>query len=73
MNPNDTLNGSLNDRAQRLLKVLVQSYITDGQPMGSRNLAKMSALDISPATVRNAPTFLLSELPRTLLQLPIYS
>ena len=53
MSPNDDPNSSLNERAQRLLKVLVQSYITDGHPMGSRNLAKMSELDISPATVRN--------------------
>ncbi|MGH1538441.1 MAG: heat-inducible transcriptional repressor HrcA [Gammaproteobacteria bacterium] len=53
MSPSDDLNSSLNERAQRLLKVLVKSYITDGQPMGSRNLAKMSDLDISPATVRN--------------------
>ena len=53
MSPNRDLNNSLNDRAQHLLKVLVQSYISDGQPMGSRNLAKMSDLEISPATIRN--------------------
>ena len=53
MSPNRELNNSLNDRAQHLLKVLVQSYISDGQPMGSRNLAKMSDLEISPATIRN--------------------
>ncbi len=44
---------SLNERTQCLLKVLVESYISDGQPMGSRTLAKLSELDISPATVRN--------------------
>ena len=53
MSPNDDFNSSLNERAQRLLKVLVKTYISDGHPMGSRNLAKMSELDISPATVRN--------------------
>ena len=46
-------NYSLNERTQLLLKVLVESYISDGQPMGSRTLAKLSELDISPATVRN--------------------
>ena len=44
---------SLNERTQHLLKVLVESYISDGQPLGSRNLAKLSDLEISPATVRN--------------------
>lgn len=44
---------SLNERTQLLLKVLVESYISDGQPLGSRTLAKLSELDISPATVRN--------------------
>jgi len=44
---------SLDERTQCLLKVLVESYISDGQPMGSRTLAKLSELDISPATVRN--------------------
>ena len=53
MSPNQDLNNSLNERAQHLLKVLVESYILDGQPMGSRNLAKKSELEVSPATVRN--------------------
>ena len=53
MTPTQDLNNALNERAQRLLKVLVQSYISDGHPMGSRNLAKMSELDVSPATIRN--------------------
>lgn len=44
---------SLNDRTQHLLKVLVESYISDGRPLGSRTLAKLSELDVSPATVRN--------------------
>jgi len=43
----------LNERGQRLLKVLVERYIRDGQPVGSRMLARDSGLDLSPATVRN--------------------
>ncbi|HPE59675.1 MAG TPA: heat-inducible transcriptional repressor HrcA [Thiolinea sp.] len=43
----------LNERARHILKVLVEAYITDGQPVGSRSLAKRSGLDLSPATIRN--------------------
>lgn len=43
----------LNERAASLLKMLVQSYISDGQPVGSKKLAQSAALDISSATVRN--------------------
>jgi heat-inducible transcriptional repressor len=43
----------LNDRAQRLLKTLVERYIADGQPVGSRTLSKASGLELSPATIRN--------------------
>ncbi|MEC5217024.1 heat-inducible transcriptional repressor [Actimicrobium sp. GrIS 1.19] len=43
----------LDTRAQTLLKALVERYITDGQPVGSRALAKLSGLDLSPATIRN--------------------
>jgi heat-inducible transcriptional repressor len=42
-----------NERAQRLLKILVQRYIKEGQPVGSRTLARDSGLDLSPATIRN--------------------
>ncbi|NIA27496.1 MAG: heat-inducible transcriptional repressor HrcA [Desulfobulbaceae bacterium] len=42
-----------NDRAQHLLRVLIQRYIRDGQPVGSRTLSKDSSLDLSPATIRN--------------------
>jgi heat-inducible transcriptional repressor len=44
---------ALNERAQRLLRVLVQSYIRDGQPVGSRALSRESGLVLSSATVRN--------------------
>ena len=43
----------LNERAQILLKTLVERYINDGQPVGSRALQQYSGLDISPATIRN--------------------
>lgn len=46
-------NSALNDRAKHLLKVLIEGYITDGQPIGSTLLAKRSGLDLSPATIRN--------------------
>ena len=42
-----------NDRAQHLLRVLIQRYIRDGAPVGSRTLSKDSGLDLSPATIRN--------------------
>jgi len=44
---------NLSGRAQSLLKFLVERYIQDGQPVGSRTLSRDSGLDLSPATVRN--------------------
>jgi heat-inducible transcriptional repressor len=43
----------LDDRARILLKTLVERYIAEGQPVGSRTLSKASGLDLSPATIRN--------------------
>ena len=43
----------LDDRARTLLKTLVERYIADGQPVGSRTLSRTSGLDLSPATIRN--------------------
>ncbi|MEY2655671.1 MAG: hypothetical protein RLZZ524_2699 [Pseudomonadota bacterium] len=43
----------LDDRAKMLLKTLVERYIADGQPVGSRTLSKTSGLELSPATIRN--------------------
>jgi heat-inducible transcriptional repressor len=43
----------LNERAQQLLRVLVESYIRDGQPVGSRALSRDSGLHLSSATIRN--------------------
>ena len=43
----------LDRRSQSLLKTLIENYIADGQPVGSRTLAKRSNLELSPATIRN--------------------
>jgi heat-inducible transcriptional repressor len=43
----------LDQRSQSLLKILIERYIADGQPVGSRTLSKFSGLDLSPATIRN--------------------
>jgi heat-inducible transcriptional repressor len=43
----------LSERAQVLLKTLVERYIAEGQPVGSRALSKYSGLDLSPASIRN--------------------
>ncbi|MCD6734736.1 MAG: heat-inducible transcriptional repressor HrcA [Burkholderiaceae bacterium] len=43
----------LDSRAQTLLKTLIERYIADGTPVGSRTLSRHSGLDLSPATIRN--------------------
>lgn len=43
----------LDDRAKLLLKALVEKYIAEGQPVGSRTLSRSSGLELSPATIRN--------------------
>ncbi len=43
----------LDDRGKLLLKALVERYIADGQPVGSRTLSQASGLELSPATIRN--------------------
>jgi heat-inducible transcriptional repressor len=43
----------LDKRAQILLKTLVERYIAEGQPVGSRTLSRYAGLDLSPATIRN--------------------
>ena len=44
---------TMDKRAQILLKTLIERYIAEGQPVGSRALSKYSGLELSPATVRN--------------------
>ena len=43
----------MGERAQHLLRILIESYIRDGQPVGSRALSRESGLQLSSATVRN--------------------
>jgi heat-inducible transcriptional repressor len=43
----------LDQRARVLLKALIERYIAEGQPVGSRALSKISGLELSPATIRN--------------------
>ncbi len=43
----------LNERARILLKTLVERYIEDGQPVGSRTLSRQAGLNLSPASIRN--------------------
>jgi heat-inducible transcriptional repressor len=43
----------LDRRARILLKTLVERYIAEGQPVGSRALSRYAGLDLSPATIRN--------------------
>jgi heat-inducible transcriptional repressor len=44
---------NVNERAQHFLKVLIERYIKDGEPVGSRTLAQDAGMDLSPATIRN--------------------
>jgi heat-inducible transcriptional repressor len=43
----------MDDRARMLLKALVERYIADGQPVGSRTLSRAAGMELSPATIRN--------------------
>ncbi len=49
----DARDESLSERAQHLLRTLVESYIREGQPVGSRALSRESGLQLSSATIRN--------------------
>src|SRR5215813_11229726 len=49
----DAAEDGLNERAQLLLKALIENYIRDGQPVGSRTLSRDSGLSLSSATIRN--------------------
>ena len=52
MSPDGSEN-ALSERAQYLLKALVERYIREGEPVGSRTLSRDSGLDLSPASIRN--------------------
>lgn len=51
--PGSSSDGRLSERAQHFLKVLIERYIREGQPVGSRTLAKDAGMELSPATIRN--------------------
>ena len=53
MTQNTFVPNEVSERAQHFLKVLIERYIRDGQPVGSRTLAKDANIDLSPATIRN--------------------
>jgi heat-inducible transcriptional repressor len=44
---------TLNDRARGVFKLLVDQYIANGEPIGSRTLSKLNSLNLSPASIRN--------------------
>ena len=50
---NDARDDALSERAQQLLRALIENYIRDGQPVGSRVLSRDSGLHLSSATIRN--------------------
>jgi heat-inducible transcriptional repressor len=43
----------LSDRARDVFRVVVESYLTAGQPVGSRTISRLSGLNLSPASIRN--------------------
>lgn len=47
------MESGLSERAQHLLRILVENYISHGEPVGSRTLARIGGLELSPATIRN--------------------
>lgn len=51
--PDATTGNSLSERAQHVLRTLVEQYIRDGQPVSSRALSRTSELGLSAATMRN--------------------
>ncbi len=53
MSPNTNAPAPLPERARHILRVLVDQYIREGQPVSSRSLSRASGLGLSPATVRN--------------------
>ncbi|MFQ5547343.1 MAG: heat-inducible transcriptional repressor HrcA [Woeseia sp.] len=49
----EAVSAAPSERAQYLLKVLIQRFIRDGHPVGSRTLSRDAGIDLSPATIRN--------------------
>src|SRR3954452_13230463 len=43
----------LNERSREIFRQIVESYLATGEPVGSRNLSRLIAVPLSPASVRN--------------------
>ncbi len=43
----------LTDRARDVFRMVVEAYLDTGAPIGSRTIAKLSGLNLSPASIRN--------------------
>src|SRR3546814_13209690 len=48
-----TPSSELNDRARDVFRVVVESYLGTGVPVGSRTISKLSGLNLSSASIRN--------------------
>ena len=44
---------ALNERSREIFRQIVESYLTTGEPLGSRNLSRILPITLSPASVRN--------------------
>ena len=44
---------ALNERSREIFRSIVESYLTTGEPVGSRNLSRILPISLSPASVRN--------------------
>jgi len=44
---------ALNERSREIFRSIVESYLTTGEPVGSRNLSRILPIALSPASVRN--------------------
>ncbi|HLA21755.1 MAG TPA: heat-inducible transcriptional repressor HrcA, partial [Pseudolabrys sp.] len=44
---------ALNERSREIFRTIVESYLTTGEPVGSRNLSRILPISLSPASVRN--------------------
>ena len=43
----------LNERSREIFRMIVESYVETGEPVGSRTLSRRGRFDLSPATIRN--------------------
>ncbi len=44
---------ALNERSREIFRLIVESYLTTGEPVGSRNLSRILPITLSPASIRN--------------------